>query len=126
MRLARLVFAAACGVLFAGAPAWAEMRVDLNAEVVDRCAVEGLDAARLEDGVLTVRTVCNAASYTIRLDAGGAVLALAEADAEGAEVELAANGARVRQDAPGARTIALRLAEPADLSGRLQVRIELV
>jgi hypothetical protein len=115
---------AACAAI--SAPARADMRLGLRAEVVEACAVQGLDAARLADGVLLVETLCNAAAYTVRLGAGGAALRVSAARAEGAVIELAAGGARVRQDAPGLRVIELRLDETAALSGRLQVRIDVV
>ncbi|MEQ8403897.1 MAG: hypothetical protein RKE49_02285 [Oceanicaulis sp.] len=122
----RLAFCVLALFICAAGAAAADMRLGVRAEVVERCAVEGLDAARLEDGVLEIETRCNAAAYTVRLDVGGAAIAVASVTSKDADVEQITGGAAVRQAAPGVRVIELTLAEPAQLSGRLKVRIETV
>lgn len=126
MRICGFLSALLAGFAAFPAPAFAELRIGLQAAVVERCALAGVDAGRLDEGLIQIRTNCNAERYSVRLVLDGRPLALEAAEAAGAGVELVERGALVTQARPGLRTIAVRLSEPEALAGRLQVRIETV
>ena len=102
------------------------LRLPVNAQIPESCAVLGVDLTHWDSGRLRVRTQCNVQRYNLRLYAGDRQIIPNEVQLISREGSIALRHSRVwlTQDRPGNLVLDLVFEEPDFESGIVRFRVE--